>query len=224
MSILDIVHRMSNDVPAEQRTRGHKKKERTRRHLIDAAIDVIAARGEAFSVSDLTKHAGVSNGTFYNYFEDREQLIDAVLLEILTTFARDSAEAVFDDDPAVRFATITAMALQRATTDGDEIRAMFRLEAVQRAMIDGQALHHMRSDLIAGATTGRFTTDVDDATLDIIVGTMLLAARRITAGTVAAEYPSRVIDQLLRMLGVAPDEARVIAHNSLATVSAATSD
>ena len=68
-------------------TRGHKKKARTRRRLIAAAIDVIADRGEAFSISDVTTAAGVSHGTFYNYFDDRDALLGAVVPQVLADFA-----------------------------------------------------------------------------------------------------------------------------------------
>ena len=60
------------------RTRGYKKKERTRRQLVEAGVRVLAARGEGLTVSDVVAEAEVSNGTFYNYFPDREVFIDAV--------------------------------------------------------------------------------------------------------------------------------------------------
>ena len=54
---------------------------------------VFAERGyEATSVEVLAERAGVSNGTFYNYFDDREALVDAVVPEVLAGFAEQSAE------------------------------------------------------------------------------------------------------------------------------------
>lgn len=198
-------------------TRGHKKRERTRRQLVAAAIDVIAERGEAFSISDITDRAEVSNGTFYNYFDDREQLIDAIVPEVLSTFAQRSAASVAATDPAERFATITALMFRRATVAPDPIRVLLRLDAVQRAIVQGRALDHLRADLDDGVTSGRFTIDIDDATIDVLVGALLLAARRLADQPVADHYEASVIERLLRMLGVAGEEAAELAREAMAT-------
>ena len=155
----------------------------------------------------------------------------AVLVDVARADRDDVGLLFAEHDPVVGPAPIRletellelllSAALDRIS-DGDEFRAMIRLEAVQRAIIDGQALHHMRADLLAGATVGRFTAEVDDATLDIIVGTMMLAGRRLAAGTVTADYPARVIAQLLRMLGLSPDEASTIAARGLDAAASVT--
>jgi AcrR family transcriptional regulator len=67
------------DAQIEGRTsRGHKKRELTRHQLIAAGIAVLAEKGEALTISDVVARAEVSNGTFYNYFTDRDELIDAL--------------------------------------------------------------------------------------------------------------------------------------------------
>jgi AcrR family transcriptional regulator len=56
------------------------KAEETRRALFRAAATVVGRRGyEGASVAEITKLAGVANGTFYNYFETRQQLFDQLL-------------------------------------------------------------------------------------------------------------------------------------------------
>lgn len=196
-------------------TRGHKKKQRTRGQLIAAAIDVIAEQGEAFTASDVTKRAGVSNGTFYNYFTDREALIDAVVPEVLSSFAAASDLAVDDSDPALRFATISAMALQHAATDPDEFRVLLRLDAVQQVLVDGGPVDFLRADLAAGAAAGRFRSTIDDATTDLVVGTLLLAARRIVDHRVDDQYVTRVVVQLLLTVGIDESEAQSLAEHAM---------
>jgi AcrR family transcriptional regulator len=44
-------------------TRGHRKKEKTRRQLVAAGLRVLADKGEALTVSDVAAEADVSNGT-----------------------------------------------------------------------------------------------------------------------------------------------------------------
>ena len=193
------------------RTRGHKKKDRTRRRLLAAALDVIADRGDAFSVSEVAERAGVSNGTFYNYFEDRNDLVATIVPEVLTTFAAESALAVQDDDPAVRFATITALALGRARVAPERWRALLRLDAAHTAVLDGEPLRHLRADLDAGLADGRFATGNADAVVDVVVGSLLSAARRIVQGDAHDRYVAEVVEVLLRGLGLDGVEAGTIA-------------
>ncbi|MEE9416985.1 MAG: TetR/AcrR family transcriptional regulator, partial [Acidimicrobiales bacterium] len=179
-------------------TRGHKKKQRTRAQLIAAAVDVIATQGEVFSVGDITARAGMSHGTFYNYFDDTDALIAAVVPEVLTSFALQNAKLIGDEDPAVRFASITALALQHAVVAPGETRLLLHLDSVQRAIVESSAMDPLRGDLAAGFDAGRFLVGPDAATLDVIVGTILFASRRIVDEAVASQYPVDVIAQLLR--------------------------
>lgn len=196
---------------AETPTRGHKKRQRTRRQLVDAAIDVIAERGEAFSASDIAARAEVSNGTFYNYFDDRDDLVDAVVDEVVTAFASQAAAAFVDDDPVVRFATTSALALRSAAAAPDHVSVVLRLGAVQRALIDSDAMAHLRDDIDAGYRIGRFGTPATPAAVDVVVGSLLLAARHMAAGHPdAAEYTAQVVERLLHSLG-ASDSARSVA-------------
>ena len=199
-------------------TRGHKKKQRTRQQLITAAVDVIAAHGEAFSISDVTQQAGVANGTFYNYFTDRDALIDALVPEVLAAFAAESAVAVANDDrdPALRFGTISALALIRAANSPHTIRLILRLEAVQQAIRDAEVASELHRDLEAGEAAGRFSVTNMDATLDVVIGALLMATRRIVDGQTDSAYREAVVERLLCSLGLEPQDAAAIAVQSVA--------
>lgn len=210
-------------------TRGHKKKERTRRQLIGAAIEVIAERGEAFTASDVVARAGVSNGTFYNYFVDRDELIDAVAPEVLAAFAAEGAVRVDDRDPAARFATITTLGFVRAAEAPEAFRVLLRVDTIQRAVLAGEVIGHLRQDLADGLATGRFdlgptgadptadsTADgvgdaVIDAALDVIIGSMLATCRRIVDGLAGPDHPRLVVERLLCSLGLDQTDATEVA-------------
>src|ERR1700730_8698886 len=54
-----------------------EKTELTRNLLIEAAAEIVGKYGYAeASVSRITEHAGVAQGTFYNYFETRQDILD----------------------------------------------------------------------------------------------------------------------------------------------------
>lgn len=195
-------------------TRGHKKKQRTRSQLIAAAMEVISTRGEVFSIGDVTSRAGVSHGTFYNYFDDRDALIAAVIPEAITAFAVESEALVDEADPVMRFAMITSLALRRSAVDPDRFRPLVQLDAVQRAIVEATSMDSLRGDLAAGFAAGRFVVGPDPATVDSAVGAMIFAIRRIVDEAVSDDYSASVVAQLLRSLGLPADEAAAIAGRS----------
>ncbi|MEM9609511.1 MAG: TetR/AcrR family transcriptional regulator [Actinomycetota bacterium] len=210
---------MSTPAPTPTPRRGTRKKERTRRELLVAAIDAIAAEGEAVTVLDVTRRAEVSNGTFYNYFADREALIDAVIDEVVGTFTTTMAEIVEHEDPALRFATITALLFEHAAAFPQLATVMLRLDAMRRPETWREApLRPLGDDLAQGALTGRFDREPSAAVVDLVTGTMFRALRRIASDEhdATAEHRSEVIALLLRGLGLDPDEAETLSAVAVA--------
>src|ERR1700730_11565719 len=61
------------------------KRDRTRATLIRAAFSVYARQGfDAPTIDDFIAEAQVSRGTFYNYFQTREDLMAAVAADLAT--------------------------------------------------------------------------------------------------------------------------------------------
>jgi AcrR family transcriptional regulator len=78
--------------PAEAETDNAK-----RRQIIDGARAVFLARGfDAASMGDIAKAAGVSKGTLYVYFKDKDELFGAIVHGECAM----QAEGVFEFDPA----------------------------------------------------------------------------------------------------------------------------
>lgn len=64
------------------------KRERTRRDLIEAADRVFRRRGvDGAIVRHVTEAAGVAHGTFYNYFDSMDELVEAMVRNHLVTVA-----------------------------------------------------------------------------------------------------------------------------------------
>lgn len=57
-----------------------KKAERTKAKLLDSAQRLISAHGfDNVSVEDITKDSGMAKGTFYHYFECKEDVVREAL-------------------------------------------------------------------------------------------------------------------------------------------------
>ncbi|WP_322867554.1 TetR/AcrR family transcriptional regulator [Aquicoccus sp. G2-2] len=66
--------------PARPRLSRDEKARRTHDAILTAAQRVVAADGyAAASIARMAEEAGVAQGTFYNYFEDRQALFDQLL-------------------------------------------------------------------------------------------------------------------------------------------------
>ncbi len=199
----------------EKPSRGHKKRERTRHQLIAAGLTVLAEKGEALTISDVVARAEVSNGTFYNYFADRDELIDALAAHSLISLAAESAMQTTDQDPARRFAFATLRVLRRAAEDPTWGRAVLRLLDSRRSYA-GDIGGHLREDLAAGFDVGRFEFGPDAITLDVLLGLLWMSIRRIVRGGADPDHGERVLERALAILGIAQDEARTLVTEAVA--------
>src|SRR5690606_34392423 len=77
------------------------KRERTRTAIVNAAITLIAEKGlESSSIDDLMATAGMARGTFYNYFQCRDDVLHAVSREIQQTLICEVVEFIPAELPA----------------------------------------------------------------------------------------------------------------------------
>jgi AcrR family transcriptional regulator len=68
-----------------------------RRQIVEGARAVFLSQGfDAASMNDIARAAGVSKGTLYVYFKDKEQLFEAIVMQECEA----QAEGIFDLDPA----------------------------------------------------------------------------------------------------------------------------
>ncbi len=197
----------------EPRTRGYRKKERTRRGLIAAGLRVLAEKGQGLTVSDVVAEADVSNGTFYNYFADRDELVEALAEHSTLSLAAAAAREPIDD-PALRFAVATIRVLSRAREDETWARVVLRLVSRPGSAVD--LGRYLREDLEEGFARGRFDVGPDEATLDQVAGLVVMTIRRIVEGRAAPDAPQQAVRRGLRALGVEESEAARLAREAAA--------
>ncbi len=90
---------------AQVRTSRADKREKTRKSLLQAAIEIVGEEGyAAASISRITSRANVALGTFYNYFDNQQSLFgqllpfmdDQLTAHIRAEVSDSSASAAFD--------------------------------------------------------------------------------------------------------------------------------
>src|SRR2546430_4701983 len=64
-------------------SRRERKKEETKDRIVSAAIQIFSQRGiEEATVDEIASAADVGKGTIYNYFETKEEIVVAFLIDI----------------------------------------------------------------------------------------------------------------------------------------------
>jgi AcrR family transcriptional regulator len=131
--------------PAGRRTRAEQR-ESTRKALIDAACDVVGEHGyTGATVTAITRRAHVAQGTFYNYFESREDLFDQ-LLPALSRTMLDHIRAAAADAPTEPAREEASM---RAYFDFvHKVPSFYRI--LYEAETFAPAAHRANIDLLAG--------------------------------------------------------------------------
>ena len=188
------------------------KRTRTRDALLVAVQELLLDPDvAAVSVPQVVARCGVSQGTFYNYFDSISDAIDAVgalilaqharVLEAVTAGAADEAELV-------------------ARSSGQTLLLMARRPDIGRLLFDsglpadritGGVRAHLHGDLQRGIDAGVFAVADFQVVGTVYAGAVLgacldLYRRRLPVGAVP-----EVVEHLLRVLGVGKAAAQRLA-------------
>ncbi len=185
------------------------KRERTRSALVDGAIAAIARHGlQGTSIKEITNVAGLSNGTFYNHFDDRDGVLKLAAISVAREISDDIADAVKGEpDGLARIIRSTQLFIERATTAPDwgalivdtahhlgsvrhDVAKNLRAD-IQRA-IDQGTLDHMPS---------RFVIDQIGALIALAIETQLHRGK-------SKAVTRQTCDAVLRLLGLPPEKAQ----------------
>jgi len=197
-------------------TRGHKKRERTRRGLVDAALRLVARKevGE-IALLEVAAEADVSNGTIYNYFRTRDEVLEAVGIAMAAEFS--GAISVLNADVqcgAQRLSIGVRLFVCRAAADHPWANALLRIIHFDQAMRSRLAAHVL-GDLREGLLAGTFAYVDEGIALDLVLSCTTGAMRAVVEGRAVAEHDVRVAEMVLQALGVTPAKARKIAGKPL---------
>lgn len=200
-----------SDVAAERRIR-------TREKLIAAAARVISELGETRArIDDFIAAAGMSRGTFYNYYSTREDLLDDLWARVGSEPFQDIKERSQSlTDPAERLATEARLVLQRAISDPTWGWVVYSMSATNHVPQD--LLAFPRPDLVMAHYQNRFRFSNIDCANDLVVSAIRRALRACLEENRDEDYASGMVELLLRALGLDDAEAEAIAYRPLIDV------
>lgn len=201
--------------------RVQRRQQRTRTQLTRAAAQVISEKGvEGLRLREVTDTADVGFGSFYNYFESKEDLVEAVVLDLMSALAQTLiAHVEAFADPAEAASAAHRWFVRNATEDPETARLMVNLDQAdvqfqERILPFGQRL------LELGVEQGRFTPMPSPVTtLTYVVGATLAVTRAVLDRRMGPAAESQTAEVLLHALGLNAEQAREIAYRNLPSVT-----
>jgi AcrR family transcriptional regulator len=199
-----------------------------------AALKLMAERGmEGVAINEITEAADVGFGSFYNHFESKEAIYQAVVDEVFEGFA-DAMEGVVGEisDPAEVIAVSTRYTMMRALRE--PVWGQFLVgEGFSARSLDHGLARRLLRDIRKGIAVKRLSVNdplmsfvsVAGTTLGAIsVGLQLGTAQRQQSATLrelssnVEDLPERTATMALQVLGLGRAEAEKIARRPLPTV------
>lgn len=190
-------------------------REDAKKKIISAAIEIAAGSGwDAVTMDAIARKVGVTKGALYAYFENREALLRAVILEVFAkiragliatltdekdihTIVRDLADLIFELQKP--YSTIFYQVPARIPQDPEYREEFSRIFDGNRVIIRECLARFVREKRLPA------TVDPEAASHAIIGLTMGLRILSLYLGKDSDEAKSTWIDSVERILGIGPE-------------------
>ena len=196
--------------------RAQRKKIETRARLLASAYELMSGAGvDGTSIAAIAEHADVGFGTFYNYFESKDDLAIAVLDAVIEDLGRRNdlaTEGIKGRDAAVVQA-ISIRTVAREMRTNPLWRWWFeRPELLADRLQEGFYKFGAR-DLREGIRVGQYALDEDkvDATWRLQMWMLVAGLKELFRGDNAEDGEVILIETIMRAMGLPADQAREVA-------------
>lgn len=197
------------------------KRERTRRALLDAARALVYERGhDKIAIQDITERANVGLGTFYNYFETKHAVFEAVLDEIRRRF-NDRLDDIRRPikDPALIVAVTLKYCFLEAQ-DNEEWHTFLTYSGLDGERMLHQDEEQCLTDIRRGVSAGRFKVDDVYFAQSLVLGMVKHVNHEIARGRLGRRAMEDATRYILRMLGLPDLVAKALVQTPLPPVPA----
>lgn len=129
---------MSNPSIAHAPTRSKRRRLRRRQRLVDAARQIIAQKGVAsLTVTDVTEAADMAVGSFYTYFNSKDELLETAVWDVFQQLASPELPASLPPNPLDHAYNAIYQVYEFVETHRDLMRAVFGAGHLADQLIDG---------------------------------------------------------------------------------------
>jgi AcrR family transcriptional regulator len=198
------------------RDRHARRREQTRAKLVEAARTLFARHGvDNTRINEITDEADVGFGSFYNHFDSKEAIVEAVLAE--TIAAQGEAIVAVSrqlSDPAEVISAAHRHFVRRARSDPDWGWLLVRLDVSHNVMLAALGSFAQR-DLRRGIKAGRLRVPNEQVALLAAGGALLAVMRGVLDGRAPRNADIHHAEGILRLFGLAPDDAAEVARRPL---------
>jgi AcrR family transcriptional regulator len=193
-----------------------QRREKMKARLMEAAIVVLGARGvEASIIDEITALAGVSRGTFYNYFRTNDELMSAVSTEVGNEIV-GAIMARFRETPdAVVRGAVGMRCWLDVASRYPHVARFFHRAGMMVLSQNLRARDEARRYVPMGAKAGRFDLDRPELAFDLMAGAVFAGINTIVGGGAREGYAEELVQRVLIGLGVDTKEAAAIAFAPL---------
>jgi AcrR family transcriptional regulator len=194
---------------------GAEKRARTRATILSACFGLLGReQGRSTRIDEVIDAAGVSRGTFYNYFSSTDDLFGALCHDISHDF-NDAVITFVNTLPRASDRCAAAMRyyLDRAISDPPWGWAMVNISAAG-PIFGAETFAHATHSIQEGIDSGEFRLTDPALGRDMMLGTVFASMITLLRGDRAADYPAEVARQVLSALGVkAPRIEQAVARS-----------
>src|SRR5271166_5399898 len=196
--------------------RNERRKARTRSALLAAAQRLFGEQGfDATTVAEIAEDADVAIGSFYNYFDTKDELLAELLQETLAAqLGRMQTRRAGVQDPAEAISVAHRHFVSLAWDEPEWARLLVRLDLQYRVSDDVLARSAMR-DLRAGIAAGRFQVANPRLALRASGGALIAVMHAALLGELGKHADSEHAEGVLRSFGLDPAEAGEIARRPM---------
>src|SRR5271165_932413 len=208
-------------VPNDHRPRvAAERRARMRRKLVESALFVFAEKGvDASVIEDVIAAAGVSRGTFYNYFRTNGELLVAAIEELGNEVV-DLIESRVKARPSPAERLFVGLRLYLDAARRFPLFARFIARVGPQAIgPDNLVYKYIPIHIAQGIKAGEFIDAPVGVAADIIVGAGLAAVTRISARRADDTYLHAMLLGLSRLLGLNGARAKALLSQPLAPLA-----
>ena len=197
------------------------KRESTRAALISATKELVMERGkEKISIQEITHRAKVGSGTFYNYFESKHRVFEAIAEDMLAEFKIELNELRAPlKDPAMIVAVTLSHCFKRSANHNTWNKFLSAVCLNDKYVLTQDA-DQCFEDIERGVTAGRFKVENIPFTQNLILAMVRHINREIRLGSLGTETIEDATRAILKMLGISDIIARALTQPARPPIAA----